>query len=182
MALPREPNRLILPVSDRDHCQGRSTANVTLVEYGDYQCPRCGAAQHIIPYIQQQLGEQLRFVFRHFPQLHLHPESYHAAEAVEAAASQNKFWEMHAYLLTYQSKLADSYLVEYAIALDLDINQFLSEMTSDCHMPRVNTDIENGIQSGVNKTPTFFINGFKHNDNQSLGALIEAIVQAGDGV
>ena len=178
MTLPIEPDRLTLPVSDRDHCQGNPTARITLVEYGDYQCPGCQAAHYIVLLIQQQLGEQMRFVFRHFPQLNLHPEAYHAAEAAEAAASQNKFWEMHSHLLQHQTKLDDSDLVEYAIALFLDVNQFLAEMASDCHMARVEADIESGIQSGVIKTPTFFINGLKYSDDQQLETLLDAVVQA----
>jgi len=178
VALPREPDRLLSPVSDRDHCQGSSTAKITLVEYGDYQCPDCQIAHPIIQLIQQQLGNQIQFVFRHFPQSHLHPQAYHAAEAAEAAASQNQFWEMHSHLLEHQSQLADSNLVEYAIALFLDVNQFLAEMASDCHMARVQADIESGIQSGVIKTPTFFINGLKYNDDQQLETLLEAVVQA----
>ena len=174
----REPYRLTLPVSDRDHYQGSSIAKVTLVEYGDYQCPRSWAAQQIIPLIQQQLGEQIRFVFRHFPRSSLHPEAFHAAEAAEAAAAQNKFWEMHSYLFHNPSNLADSYLVRYAIALCLNVDQFLAEMTSDRHMARVQADIESGVQSGVIETPTFFINGLKYGDDTSLETLLEAVVNA----
>lgn len=180
MTLPIEPDRLILPVGDRDHCQGNPTARITLVEYGDYQCPGCQAAHYIVLLIQQQLGEQMRFVFRHFPQPNLHPEAYHAAEAAEAAASQNRFWDMHSRLLQHQTNLADSNLVEYAIALFLDVNQFLAEMASDCHMARVQADIDSGIQSGVIKTPTFFINGLKYNDDRQLETLLDAVVQAND--
>lgn len=176
MNSPTEPNRLTTSVSDRDHCQGSSSARITLVQYGDYQCPACQAAHEMLPAIQQQLGEQIRFVFRHFPQSHLHPNAYHAAEASEAAASQNKFWEMHHHLLQHQTRLEDSHLVEYAIALYLDVNQFLAEMSSDCHMARVQADIDSGIQSGVIKTPTFFINTLKYDDSQSLEALLEKIL------
>lgn len=178
MTLPQKASRLILPVGDFDHCQGSPTAKFTLVQYGDYQCPFCRIAHSFISSIQQQLGEQLRFVFRHFPQPHLHPEAYHAAEAAEAAASQNKFWDMHTHLLQHQSQLADSYLVEYAIALYLDVDQFLAEMASDCHTARIQADIESGVQSGVIKTPTFFINGLKYSDDPHLEKLLEAIVQA----
>lgn len=152
-------------------------ATVTLVQYGDYQCPGSGLAHRIVPLIQQLLGAELHFVFRHFPQPEIHPEAYHAAEAAEAAASQGKFWEMHNHLFRHQSRLADSYLVEYAIALCLDVNQFLAEMASDCHTPRIQADIKSGIQSGVITTPTFFINGLKYNDAQSLEGLLEAVVR-----
>ena len=92
----RDSDCLVLPVDRRDHCQGDSTAKITLVEYGDYQCLVCGEAYRIVQAIQQRLDEKIRFVYRHFPQSHLHPEAYHAAEAAEADASQGKFWEMHA--------------------------------------------------------------------------------------
>lgn len=175
MTTPPETERLIVPVSDRDHSQGNPTAKITLVEYGDYQCPDCQIAHNFIPLIQKQLGEQLRFVFRHFPQPHLHPEAYHAAEAAETAASQNKFWDMHAHLFQHQHQLTDSYLVEYAIALFLDVNQFLAEMASDRHFARVQADIDSGIQSGVLKTPTFFINDTKYPDSQNLKSLLEFV-------
>lgn len=175
MVSPREPDRLTPPISDCDHCQGSSTAKITLVQYGDYQCPGCQAAHSILPLIQAQLGDQIRFVFRHFPQPNIHPEAYHAAEAAEAAAAQNKFWEMHTHLLEHQSHLADHHLVEYAIVLHLDVNQFLQEMTGDYHIARVQADIESGLQSGVIKTPTFFINGLKYGDDRSLEALLERL-------
>lgn len=178
MALSREPGWLTIPVSSRDHCQGNSTAKTTLVQYGNYQCPAGQAAHCVVQTLQQQLGDQLRFVFRHFPQSHLHPDAYHAAEAVEAAASQNKFWEMHSHLLEHQSQLADNYLVQYAIALYLNVNQFLQEMASDLHVARVQADIDGGIQSGVTQTPTFFIDGRKYTDEQGLEALLEAVIQA----
>ncbi len=175
MDLSGQSNQLTPSVSNSDHIQGNSTATITLVEYGDYQCPACKVAHKIIRSLQQQLGDQIRFVFRHFPQSHIHPEAFHAAEAAEAAAAQNKFWEMHNHLLENQLQLADGYLLEYAIAFSLDINQFLHEMSSDCHVPRVQADLESGIQSQVTRTPTFFINGVKYNDEQGVEALIEEI-------
>jgi protein-disulfide isomerase len=177
MVSPEESYRLSAPVSKRDHCQGSDTAGITLVQYGDYQCPDCQVAHLVVRLIQQQLGNQMRFVFRHFPQSDIHPEAYHAAEAAEAAASQNRFWDMHTHLFQHQSKLADSYLVEYAIVLHLDVNQFLAEMASDCHMARVEADIESGLQSGVTKTPTFFINGLKYMGEPSLSALLTTITR-----
>jgi protein-disulfide isomerase len=178
MTSSRNPDRLTPPVSSRDHCQDSPTAEITLVEYGDYQCPGCQSAHGIIQLLQRQLGDRLRFVFRHFPQSNIHPEAYHAAEAAEAAASQNKFWEMHAHLFAHQSQLADCYLVEYAIALNLDVNQFLHEMSTDCHMARVQADLESGIQSNVTKTPAFFINNRKYYNDLNLPALLEAVEQS----
>jgi protein-disulfide isomerase len=174
----RSPHQLIPSVNDRDHCQGDSAAKITLVEYGDYQCSCCQSAHTMIRSLQQQLGDRLRFVFRHFPQSQIHPHAHHAAEAVEAAASQNKFWAMHDQLLMNSSELADSYLVQYAIALYLDVDRFLQEMSSDCHLARVQADIDSGLQSGVIKTPTFFIRGLKCSDDMSLAGLRESVVQA----
>ncbi|MEB3214314.1 MAG: DsbA family protein [Leptolyngbyaceae bacterium] len=174
MSLPPEPDRLTLPVSDRDHCQGNPTAKTTLVQYGDYQCPTCQAVYPIIQVVQLRWGNRLRFVFRHFPQSHLHPDAHHAAEAAEAAASQNRFWEMHTLLFEHPMQLADSVLVEYAIALFLDVNQFLQDIATDCHVAKVQADLESGMASGVTQTPAFFINGWKYNNDQSLESLLEA--------
>ncbi len=178
MVFLQELGQLIPPVNEHDHYQGDSAAKVTLVEYGDYQCSKCQIAHLIIQTIQQQWGDQLRFVFRHFPQGDIHSQAFHAAEAAEAAASQNKFWEMHAHLLEHQAQLADSHLVEYAVHLSLEINQFLSEMASDYHMERVQADIESGTESGVIQTPTFFINGSKYKNELSLEELFAAIKTA----
>lgn len=178
MALSTNPDRLTPPVSSRDRCQGNSTAKITLVQYGDYQCPICQAAHGIISSIQAQMGDRLRFVFRHFPQSQINPEAYHAAEAAEAAAAQHKFWEMHACLFKHPSQLADSNLVEYAIDLDLDVDWFLQDMSTDRHVARVQADLDSGIDSGVISTPTFFINGLKYNDERSLETLRDAILQA----
>jgi len=173
-----EPDkRLTLPVSSRDHSRGHSSARITLVQYGDYQCTACPVAHNRIQALQQQLAGQIRFVFRHFPQANLHSHAFHAAEAAEAAASQKKFWQMHTHLLTHQSHLADSDLVEYALYLSLDIEQFLHEMTADCHVVKVQEDIVSGIRSGVKMTPTFFINGVKCNDAIGLTALVEEILK-----
>ncbi|MCU0550527.1 MAG: DsbA family protein [Leptolyngbya sp. Prado105] len=149
---------LTSPVSHLDHIQGSKSAIVTLVEYGDYQCPHCAKACKIIRAIQQQMGDSLRFVFRHFPQAQLHPDSLHAAEAAEAAGSQGKFWEMHDRLFAAQNALDDGSLVEYAVEMELDVDRFLSEMAGDIHVPHIVEDIESGTASGVCSTPTLFIN------------------------
>ena len=177
MALFNDRCCLTLPVDDYDHCQGQSTAKVTLVEYGDYQCLACGEAYRVIRTIQYELGDQLRFVFRHFPKSYIAAEDCHAAEAAEAAASQGKFWEMHNYLFENQSNLADSHLVEYAIALYLNVDQFLQEVTSDCHVSRVRANIQSGMKSGVIKTPTFFINGVKYCGDHNLTDFLSVIRQ-----
>ena len=170
--------RLTLPVSDRDHVQGPATAPVTLVEYGDYECPYCGAAYPIVKRLQEHLGDRLRFVFRNFPLTTVHPHAEHAAEAAEAAGAQGKFWEMHDYLYEHQDALADQNLLEYAATVGLDVERFIREMEGGVHTDRVRADFMSGVRSGVNGTPTFYINGQRHNgpyDFESLLAAIEAV-------
>jgi protein-disulfide isomerase len=167
---------LALPVSSRDHILGADAAATTLVEYGDFQCPRSASAHRIVREIQQQLGgKQLRFVFRHFPRTHLHPQAQQAAEATEAAAAQGKFWQMHDCLFENQHALDDGDLVECAVALGLDVCQFLKEMSADVHAQRVREDFDSGVQSGVKSTPSFFINGIRYDgvcDKQRLLAAL----------
>ncbi len=166
---------LVLPVSAQDHIQGSKTAMTTLVEYGDYQSPECGQAHQIIQSIQQQLGEQLCFVFRHFPCTDLHPYAQHAAEAAEAASNQGRFWEMYDCLFSRQSFFDNGTLVECAAALCLDIPQFLRELAEDVHIKRVQQDFDSGVRSGVKKTPTFFINGLHYNDAYERSLLLTAL-------
>ncbi|BCL34500.1 DsbA family protein [Nostoc sp. MS1] len=168
-------NTLTLPVSDRDHIQGLLTAPIILVEYGDYQCPDCAKFHLVIQSLQQKLSEQLCFVYRHFPCRHLHSDAQHAAEAAEAAANQGKFWEMHNCLYTNHQELGNGYLVEYAIALNLDIEKFLSEVTGDLFVKRVQEDLDSGKASGVITTPTLFINGFVYSDALDQDALLYRI-------
>lgn len=170
--------RLTVPVSQRDHQQGPETAPVTLVEYGDYECPYCGEAYPIVKEIQRRLGDRLRFVFRNFPLTQSHPHAEHAAEAAEAAAGQEKFWEMHDYLFEHQQALDDAHLVQYAVALQLDKDRFVREMTAHAYTNRVREDFLSGVRSGVNGTPTFFINGVRHDASYELETLLAAIEAA----
>ncbi len=167
--------RLAMPVSQRDHQQGPATAPVTLVEYGDYECPYCGEAYPIVKEIQRRLGDRLRFVFRNFPLTQSHPHAQHAAEAAEAAAAQGKFWEMHDSLFEHQQALDDAHLVHYAVALQLDQGTFEREMTEHVYAKRVREDFLSGVRSGVNGTPTFYINGVRHDASYALETLLAAI-------
>src|SRR5579859_1982444 len=133
--------RLTPPVTQRDHQQGTETAPVTLVEYGDYECPYCGQAYPIVKEIQRRLGDRLRFVFRSFPLTQSHPHAQHAAEAAEAAAVQEKFWQMHDTLFEHQQALDDAHLVHYALALYLDEETFVREMMEHVHTKRVREDV-----------------------------------------
>ena len=170
--------RLTVPVSRRDHQQGPEAAPVTLVEYGDYECPYCGEAYPIVKEIQRRLEDRMRFVFRNFPLTQSHPHAQHAAEAAEAAAVQGKFWEMHDYLFEHQQALDDTHLVHYAVALHFDEETFKREMTTHMYANRVREDFLNGVRSGVNGTPTFFINGVRHDASYELETLLAAIEAA----
>ena len=170
-----ETVKLTLPVGQRDHIQGLDTAPVTLVEYGDYECPYCGDAYPIIKQVQKKLGNKLRFIFRNFPITQIHPHAQHAAEAAEAAAAQNKFWEMHDYLYEHQQALDDNQLEKYASRLGLDITQFNHDMASHAYAQRVREDFLSGVRGGVNGTPTFYINGIRYNGSWNLETLLKTL-------
>jgi protein-disulfide isomerase len=145
-----------------DHAAGPADARITLVEYGDYECPYCGMAYPVVREIQRALGDDLRFVFRNFPLAQAHPHAEHAAEAAEAAAAQGKFWEMHDMLYEHQDALEDDDLVGYARALGLDADRVARELATGAHEERVRRDFREGVRSGVNGTPTFFVNGVRY--------------------
>lgn len=152
------------PVSEKDHSEGNPNAIIELVEYGDYQCPHCGKAYPVVKHMQQQLGDKLKFVFRNFPLAKIHPEAVMAAVATEAAALQGKYWEMHDIIFENQEWLDRDSLLEYAGAIGLDIPKFDRDMARSELAEKVEADFESGIRSGVNATPTFFINGEKYNN------------------
>jgi protein-disulfide isomerase len=172
---------LALPVSDeRDHTQGSPDAPVTLVEYGDYQCPFCGAAYPIVKEVQARLGERLRFVFRNFPITTSHPHAALAAEAAEAAGAQGRFWEMHDHLYEHQRHLKDADLHAYAEQLGLDVARFDNELATHAHADRVREDFMSGVRSGVNGTPTFYINGVRHDSSYDISTLLAALERAAE--
>lgn len=158
-------SKLKPPVNLNDHFQGNENAVIELVEYGDYQCPHCGQAYPIIKSIQQKLGNKLKFVFRNFPLAEIHPNATNAAIAAEAASAQNKFWEMHDIIFENQYSLTDISLIKYAAHISLNIEQFEADFEKEQYQNKVATDFESGIRSGVNGTPSFFINGEKYNGN-----------------
>jgi protein-disulfide isomerase len=170
---------LVLAVSEeRDHVQGRPDAPVTLLEYGDYECPYCGAAYPIVKDVQARMGDRLRFVFRNFPITTSHPHAEQAAEAAEAAAAQGRFWEMHDHLYEHQRHLEDTDLHGYAEQLGLDVERFDTELAEHDHAERVREDFMSGVRSGVNGTPTFYINGIRHDGSYELQTLLTALEQA----
>ena len=167
---------LTLPVAeDRDHVQGAPGAAVTLVEYGDYECPYCGAAYPIVKQLQAERGDALRFVFRNFPITTAHPHAEQAAEAAEAAAAQGRFWEMHDLLYENQQRLDAEDLLAYADRLGLDAERFKRELAEHAHAARVHEDFMSGVRSGVNGTPTFYINGVRHDDSYDFDTMLNAL-------
>ncbi len=172
--------RLRLPVGDRDHIQGSSDARVTLLEFGDYQCPYCGEAYGIVKKVQARFGDDLRFVFRNFPLTEVHPFAEVGAEIVEAAGSQSKFWEMHDFIYEHQSHLSNvNFFLEFAENnLGLDGKQMSEEVASHKYLPRIREDFTTGVRSGVNGTPTFFINDLRHNGDYQFETFVTAIERA----
>ena len=166
------------PVSPDDHGSGPEDAPVTLVEYGDSECPHCGAAHPVVQEVQKILGKDLRFVFRNFPLKQIHPRAEPAAEAAEAAAAQGKFWQMHDLLFENQDALEDAELLRYAASLSLDVERFARELSTGVHAPRVRRDFRSGVRSGVNGTPTFFINGARYEESWELPSLLAAVEAA----
>jgi protein-disulfide isomerase len=167
--------RLTVPVNENDHVLGPATATVTLVEYGDYECPFCGAAHVSVKELLRLAGDDIQFVFRHFPMSTIHPHALPAAEAAEAAGAQGKFWEMHDLLFMNQDRLGLADLLGYAQTLGLDLERFALEVDQHVHQPRIRQDFMSGIRSGVNGTPTFFVNGVRHNGGYDLPSLLAAV-------
>jgi formate-nitrite transporter family protein len=165
------------PVPDRDHIQGSIDAPIKLLEYGDYECPYCGQAYPVVKEIQKRLGKRLCFAFRNFPLINSHPHAEHAAETAEAAGTRGRFWEMHDYLFENQNALDDEDLAGYAEAIGLDVRQIMTEVSSGAHVLRVREDFHSGARSGVNGTPTFFINGKRYNGVASFEELLAALTQ-----
>jgi len=170
--------QLTPPVSERDHTQGPAAAPVTLVEYGDYECPYCGEAEEIVQEIQELLGDRLRFVFRQFPLADIHPHAASAAEAAEAAGAQGSFWEMHELLYQNQDRLDDRHLAVYARELGLDLDRFARDMAEHRYAGEVQREVQSGIESGVQGTPTFFINGVRYKGSWDGPDLLAALEQA----
>ena len=174
-------SQLTLPVGDRDHSPVPATAPVMLVEYGDYECPYRGVtypivkvAYPIVKEVQRRLGDRLRFVFRNFPITTAHPDADHAAETAEAAEGQGRFWEMHDHLYEHQRALDVEHLEAYAVAVVLDVERFDREMEGQVYAGRVRADFMGGVRGGVNGTPTFHINGRRHDGSYDLETLLAA--------
>jgi len=169
---------LSVVVGKSDLTLGPEDAPVTVVEYGDYQCPYCADMHPMLKAIAKSMGTQMRFVFRHMPLIEMHPYAQHAAEAAEAAGAQGKFWEMHDAIFQQQSELGSDLLHQLALKLKLDIEQFSSDLEARRFRPRVKRDFMGGMRSGVAATPTLFINGKRYEGPLSQASLLSAIGRA----
>jgi protein-disulfide isomerase len=170
--------RTTVHIDETDHTLGPTTAPVTLLEYGDYECPYCGEAHFVVKELQGQLGRTLRFVFRHFPLATIHPHALRAAEAAEAAGAQGRFWDMHDMLFENQQRLDDDNLVLYATTLGLDVSRFIEDLATHAHLARIEEDFRSGARNGVNGTPTFLINGVRHDGPFDLVSLMDSVSAA----
>ena len=174
--------RLAEPVSERDHARGPASARLTLVEYGDFECPHCGHAFPVIAHVRRAFGPNLRFVFRHFPLRASHPHAGLAAEAAEAAGAQGRFWEMHDRMYERQDEIDAKGLRRHARKLGLDLERFEHELVGQVHRERIRQDIAGGARSGVNGTPTFYINGVRYDGEwEDHSTLMTALVRAAAG-
>jgi protein-disulfide isomerase len=166
-------NDLTVAVNDSDHIQGSADAPIVVVEYGDFECSYCGAAYPIIKKIQKELGEDLCLVFRSFPLSQVHPHAKHAAEAAEIAGAQGKFWEYHDLLYEHQHSLDDTSLVHHATSLGLDGAAFKTALQKGEFKEKVQESFMSGVDSGVNGTPSFFVNGSRYDGDWQYEPFLE---------
>jgi protein-disulfide isomerase len=172
-----DTTRLLIPIHDADHVHGLASADCTLVEYGDYECPNCGRLFEIIRDLQASLGPRLRIVYRHYPLSGIHPRAQEAAEAAEAAGAQGRFWEMHDLLFQNQNALNRKNLRAYGESLSLDMDRFRRELKERLYEERVRADFRSGVQNGVYGTPGLFLNGVRHDGAWDRDTLLRMLTQ-----
>jgi protein-disulfide isomerase len=176
-----DENMLAEAAGAKDHAQGPASAPITLVEYGDYECPYCGEAYPALKKVQKRMGNNLRFVFRNFPLTQMHPYAFAAAEAAEAAGAQGKFWEIHDMLYEHQNNLEPQALVGYAKTLGLDMERFVKDVNDGAFTAKIKHDFQTGLMSGVNGTPSLFINGERYDgafDTESLLEVMQTVASS----
>jgi protein-disulfide isomerase len=178
MSSTPHPVSLTVPPEPTDHYQGPEHARVTLVEYGDFECPNCKMAATTPTLLLERFPNKLRFIYRNFPLVDAHPHALLAAEAAEAAGGQGKFWPMHHLLFLNQAHLTDKYLLRYAAELGLDMARYVAEMDDHIYLQRVREHIEGGRRSHIRATPTFFINGVVQDISFGMKALHDAVAAA----
>jgi protein-disulfide isomerase len=162
-------------VTPHDHIRGPADAAVTLVEYGDYECPHCGTANEIVNAVRKHFARKLRFVFRHFPLKEVHPNAQAAAESAEFAAAHERFWEMHDGLYANRERLGRPLLFELARGLQLAESDLQKALETEQYVAKIRSDFRGGVRSGVNGTPTFFIDGRRHDGSFAFDDLVAAI-------
>ncbi|MEA2502904.1 MAG: formate-nitrite transporter family protein [Actinomycetota bacterium] len=167
--------RLAVAVTADDHAQGPPDAPFVLVQYGDYECPYTRRSLREVDVVRAELGAGLRWVFRNYPLTEIHPHALHASEAAEAAGAQGRFWEMHAVLFEHQKALEDEDLQRYAVEVGLDGDAFAADLAGGVHLDRIRADLDGGVRSGVGGTPTFFVNGLRHDGSYSGSELVSAL-------
>ncbi len=171
-------SKLSIPVSPKDHIQGSADARYTLLEYGDYECSYCGEAYPLVKQIQKHFGKDLRFVFRNFALTEMHPNAEDAAETAEFASANGRFWEMHDLLYEHQKNLGQASLLQLAGHLGLKGDELESAIEAGTYRAHVKADFSGGVRSGVNGTPTFFINGQRYDGSSEFDELRDAIEAA----
>ena len=169
------PLKLAVPVNHTDHIEGPETARVTVVQYGDFECPMCGQAFPAVKMLLNRFAQRMRFVFRHFPLAESHPHAELAAEAAEAAGAQHKFWPMYDLLFEHQLHLKAKDLRRYAEQLELDLERYDYELNDQVYRQRINEHVASGRQSGVRATPTFFVSGVLTDVSFGMDRLFEAV-------
>ena len=167
--------QLKVPIGPDDHIQGDESAACTLVEYGDYECPHCGTAYPIVKRLQKHFGKRLRFVYRNFPLSQIHPHAESSAETAEFAGSKGKFWEMHDLLFENQEQLGSGLYAELCKTLGLAASELQEALATKKYQAHVRSDFTGGVRSGVNGTPTFFIDGERYDDSFDYPTLMGAI-------
>ena len=171
--------QLVVPVGPDDHVEGPDDAAITIVEYGDFQCPYCGQAYPIVKRLQSDFGGSLRLVFRNMPLTNVHPQAELAAETAEAVGLQGKFWPMHDVLFENQRDLSGPAILRYVEDVGADLSQVANTLHDGVVQKRVKDDVESGIRSGVNGTPTFFVNGERYDgswDYDTFHAYLEEML------
>lgn len=168
-------SRLRIPIGPEDHVLGRADARITLVEYGDFQCPFCAAAYGEVNELQRALGPTLRFAYRHFPITQSHPYALPAAEAAEAAGAQGRFWDMHQILFERQGEIHPDAFPEFAAEIGLDVDRFVRDLVENRFLAKVRRDFASGVRSGVNGTPTFFVNDVRHDGQPTAESLLRTM-------
>jgi len=171
--------QLVVPVGPDDHVEGPDDAAITIVEYGDFQCPYCGQAYPIVKRLQSDFGDSLRLVFRNMPLTNVHPQAELAAETAEAVGLQGKFWPMHDVLFENQRDLSGPAILRYVEDVGADLSQVANALNDGVVQKRVKDDVESGIRSGVNGTPTFFVNGERYDgswDYDTFHAYLEEML------